>query len=126
MPPASPLDQISIASPCTASWQAMEGDDRVRFCSQCQLHVYNLSAMTAAEATELVQAREGRLCARFYRRSDGTLLTTDCPVGLAALRRRLARAWAAALAIALFLVANVAGAVGAYQALAWIPVGKRL
>jgi hypothetical protein len=30
------------------------------------------------------------MCARFYRRTDGTVLTQDCPVGLRALGRRLA------------------------------------
>jgi hypothetical protein len=28
------------------------------------------------------------LCATFYRRADGTILTQDCPVGLAAVRER--------------------------------------
>src|SRR4051812_47184360 len=37
------LDRITIASPCTASWDDMAGDDRVRFCASCQKDVYNLS-----------------------------------------------------------------------------------
>lgn len=59
----------------------MEGDDRVRFCPECELNVYNLSAMTEEQALALVQEREGRLCVRFYQREDGTVLTSDCPVG---------------------------------------------
>ena len=46
-----PLEIIEIASPCTASWDAMHGDNRVRFCDQCNLHVYNLSAMSRQEAS---------------------------------------------------------------------------
>src|SRR5690348_11198318 len=44
------LDRIQIASPCEASWDAMNGDDRVRFCGLCEKNVYNLSAMTRDEA----------------------------------------------------------------------------
>ena len=39
----------------------------------------------------LVFNHEGRLCLRFFRRVDGTILTSDCPVGLQAIRRRAAR-----------------------------------
>jgi hypothetical protein len=68
----------------------MVGDDRVRFCQECRLHVYNLSAMRRQEAEALVANREGRVCFRLYRRADGTVLTQDCPVGLRAARRKLA------------------------------------
>jgi hypothetical protein len=83
------LDAINVASPCKASWEAMRGDNRVRFCSECRQNVYNLSEMSRAEAKSLLLSREGRTCVRFYRRNDGTLLTGDCPVGLRAWRRRL-------------------------------------
>ncbi|HEY3243925.1 MAG TPA: hypothetical protein VGM03_11300 [Phycisphaerae bacterium] len=89
------LDQIRIAAPCTASWAEMTGDDRVRFCAQCKLHIYNLSAMTRQESEELIRNQEGRLCVGFYRRADGTILTANCPVGLRAARRRLAKLVAA-------------------------------
>jgi hypothetical protein len=92
MEPLSVLNDLRIASPCPASWHAMRGDDRVRFCDSCSKSVYNLSDLTAAEATALIRESEGRLCVRLYRRADGTVLTADCPVGLRhALRRRLLR-----------------------------------
>jgi len=69
----------------------MAGNDRVRHCSQCSLHVYNLSAVSALEARELVSRREGRMCVRFYRRKDGTILTQNCPVGLKIVMRRVSR-----------------------------------
>ena len=37
-----PLDAIHVASPCSASWDAMSGDERARFCSQCSQFVYDL------------------------------------------------------------------------------------
>ncbi len=84
-----PLSHVKIASPCTADWEGMVGDARRRFCGQCELNVYNLSDMTRREAEDLITRTEGRLCVRFYRRADGTILTKDCPVGLRALKRRL-------------------------------------
>ena len=59
----------------------MDGDDRVRFCRECNRNVYNLSAMTETEARRIVEEREGHPCVRFFQRRDGTVLTSDCPVG---------------------------------------------
>ncbi len=59
----------------------MDGDEQVRFCRECSRNVYNLSAMTETEARRVIAEREGRLCIRFYQRRDGTVLTSDCPVG---------------------------------------------
>jgi hypothetical protein len=89
MKPTELIPRIKIASPCNARWEDMQGDEHCRFCAQCQKQVYNFSAMTAAAVAEQVKAREGKLCARFYRRADGTMLTADCPVGLEKYHRRL-------------------------------------
>lgn len=88
----SPLDDIRVASPCPANWDEMFGDERIRFCGECKLNVYNLSGMTRREAEDLITNWEGQLCVRFFRRADGTVLTKDCPVGWAAVKRRLSRA----------------------------------
>jgi len=85
------LDHLKVAAPCSARWEDMEGDDRARFCGQCRKHVFNFSAMTRGEPETLVREKVGRLCGRFYRRRDGRVLTTDCPVGLERRRNRLAR-----------------------------------
>jgi hypothetical protein len=85
------LDQIKLASPCPAQWSEMNGDARARFCSQCNLNVYNLSEMTRQEATAFVSKAEGRLCVKFYQREDGTMITKDCPVGLKLFRQRVSR-----------------------------------
>src|SRR5262245_32868959 len=94
------LEMVRVASPCTVEWDAMHGDDRVRFCGQCNLNVYNLSGMTREEAEALVNRREGRLCVQLLLRHDGTVLTQDCPVGLRALRRKVWKALAAAASLA--------------------------
>ena len=101
------LNDLRIASPCTASWQDMTGSDQVRLCRQCNLHVYDISEMTRDETAALIANSEGRICARLHRRADGTVITRDCPVGLRALRKRVARRAGAALAAVLSLSASV-------------------
>lgn len=98
-PEAINLANIRIASPCPADWDRMVGDERVRHCSECNLNVYNLSAMTERQVQELIAGSRGkRLCTRFYRRADGTVLTQDCPWTLRALARKVSRLAAAVLA----------------------------
>jgi len=82
------LQNVRVAKPCHAAWDDMARVDgnRVRFCDGCQKRVYNLSEMGQAEAEGLLRAHEGHLCVRYYRRHDGTILTSDCPVGLRAAR----------------------------------------
>jgi hypothetical protein len=85
----SPLDNVRVASPCNADWDQMVGNERKRFCGQCNLNVYNLSSMSKAEAEQLIDGTEGRLCVRYFKRVDGSILTRDCPVGLRAFRRKM-------------------------------------
>jgi hypothetical protein len=108
----NPLDNIRIASPCSADWNTMDGDDRKRFCGDCKLHVYNLSGMTRYDAENLLRLSEGRLCVRYYQRPDGTVLTMDCPVGWAKVKQRVTFIAAAAFSMivslfgALFLISS--------------------
>jgi len=82
----------------------MAGDDRVRHCAECNLNVYNFAAMTGFEIAELLANRQGRrVCARIYRRADGTMITQDCPKGLRAVIRRVSRVAGAAFAAAMSL-----------------------
>jgi hypothetical protein len=94
------LDNVHVAAPCPADWNKMAGDSHVRHCCECNLNVYNLSEMTRKEAENLIRTHEGRLCVRYYRRADGTILTQNCPVGLKALVRRISRIAAAVITAA--------------------------
>lgn len=85
------LPPLALASPCEEPWDAMRGDDKKRFCERCSLHVHNLTAMSSGEVSALLEGTQGRLCVRFFRRADGTVLTQDCPVGLRRARRRRLR-----------------------------------
>lgn len=76
------LESLRIATPCSADWSDMKGDDYARFCGRCEKNVYDLSALSREAAEQLVAEKEGRMCVRFYQRADGTVLTNDCPVGV--------------------------------------------
>lgn len=106
------LKNVRVADPCSQPWHDMEGDDRVRFCQQCKLNVYNLSDMTAKEAAALIEKTQGRLCIGYYMRADGTILTQNCPVGLRKVRKKVAWALtgaAAVLGMALNTLASLKG-----------------
>lgn len=102
-----PLNHVRVASPCQADWDQMIGSEQVRFCGQCNLNVYNLSGLTRDQAESLIVRNEARLCVRFYRRKDGSILTSDCPVGLRAVRQRTTRVAKAVAAYALAFLASL-------------------
>ncbi|HJS51795.1 MAG TPA: hypothetical protein VJ781_07825 [Pyrinomonadaceae bacterium] len=103
----SPLNNIKIASPCSADWEGMFGNERKRFCADCKLNVYNISGMTRPEAETLLEQSEGRLCVRYYRRADGTILTQDCPVGWAKVKQRASMIATAALSLIVSFLAGL-------------------
>ena len=95
------LEVIDIARPCPADWDEMRGDAQVRFCKHCSLNVYNLSAMSREQAERLVAETEGRMCVRFYRRLDGTVVTQDCEGALKLAAKRFGRFARTATAVVL-------------------------
>jgi hypothetical protein len=102
------LDNIRVATPCTADWNQMTGDERTRHCGQCRKNVYNLSGMTRDEAEALIVERNGDLCVRYYQRADGTILLADCSVGRASRSRHRWIAAGAAAVVSAGLGAAVA------------------
>ena len=103
------LDRLRVASPCPTSWEQMSGNERVRYCELCNLNVYNIAALTRKQAVALISETEGRFCGRIYRRSDGTVITKDCPVGLRAIRRRVTRTAGAVFATLVALTSSAFG-----------------
>lgn len=108
----NPLANVSVAAPCPADWEQMVGNEQVRFCSQCNLNVYNLSGMKRTDAERLIAQNEGRLCVRYYRRADGTILTKNCPIGLRALHQRLRRTASGVAAMVLSFLAGLFAFIG--------------
>ena len=102
-----PLDHVQVAAPCKSDWDQMIGSEQMRFCGHCNLNVYNLSGMTRDEAEFIIARNEGRLCVRFYRRADGSIITSKCPVGLRAIKEGVSY-WTKAIgAAALTFLATV-------------------
>jgi len=72
------LSDLVINTPCSMDWERMDGDARTRFCSRCQKYVYNISSMTRSEALQLIGDGDRKVCARIFRRPDGTIVTREC------------------------------------------------
>ena len=74
------LQRLQVASPCTSSWEAMDGDGSRRHCLQCDKPVYDFAQLTPREIAGVIQASQGKLCARLTRDDWGRLLTQEPPV----------------------------------------------
>ena len=121
---SNPLDNIRVASPCSVDWNQMYGSNRKRFCGDCKLNVYNLSDMTRQEAENFLMTSEGRVCVRFYRRSDGTVLTKNCPVGWKATVQKASRAFTASLSLIAGLFFGLIGIRAADSFVSILPLGE--
>jgi hypothetical protein len=76
------IDQLDIPHPCSASWAAMAGDDRTRFCNLCSTTVYNASELSTCELERML-AKPKPPCLRVTRDSTGRVLTRDRIAALA-------------------------------------------
>ncbi len=90
--------ELKISSPCPKSWDDLVGDNRIRYCGQCKLNVYNFAEMPSDEVERIVRRSEGRICGTLFLRGDQTATLRDCP---SARTRTLARR---ALKVAGFLL----------------------
>jgi ankyrin repeat protein len=102
------LDRITIPKPCDADWDSMVGNDQVRFCEHCNLHVNNLSNMTRLDAMRLVARSKGRLCVRYIKTLDGGVLSKGVPEKLHRISRRVSRIAAGAFTATLSLTSAAA------------------
>lgn len=106
--PGIELPNLRLGFKCKERWEDMVGSDRVRACGGCDRPVFNLSAMTRAEAEAVLATRGLTPCVRFYRRPDGTVMTTDCPTGTRPVRKRLAVVASSMVAASTTLVSGAA------------------
>jgi hypothetical protein len=102
------LEKIQVKSPCPADWDSMIGTDQVRFCEHCNQSVHNLSQMTRKRAMRLVANSSGRLCVRYYRHPDGSIVSKSVSRRLARIGRRASRVAAGAFTATLSLSSAVA------------------
>src|SRR5205085_5753181 len=101
------LNRLTIGNPCKSDWQAMTGNQRVRYCQECNKNIYNLSAMTRDEAEALIARFEGRLCARIERDADGVILDDDLRAAPQLISRRVSPVAAALVTALIGLSGNV-------------------
>ena len=73
------LDQLQVVSPCREGWDKMTGDEKKRFCAQCNKFVYDFSQMTRRQIEAVVSIHQGQLCAMITRRPDGSILMLETP-----------------------------------------------
>lgn len=98
------VNNIRIATPCKMDWNKMTGDERKRYCQDCNLHVYNVSELSPKETVDLLRSNNGgRVCLQIYRRKDGTVMTRDCPVAVWKLKKAYRRAAAVAASLVAWL-----------------------
>lgn len=84
------LTDVRVVKPCAVKWETMTGDEKARVCSQCNLTVHNLSAMTDREAAILVKQRKTeRTCVFFRKNANGTVAVDNCPQQLKMARNRV-------------------------------------
>ncbi len=95
------LDDVRIQNPCSKEWRELDGGERQRYCSECSLHVVNLSDLTRAEGKALLASHDpnARLCVSFQRGTDGRILTLEDRVPAPPRRRSLEAAAATLLGL---------------------------
>jgi hypothetical protein len=91
------LPPLQVVRPCPKRWSELEGDAKRRFCSECQLHVHNLSAMDKRERAEFIAGRGAHACISYALRADGSMVTPPRWAWLAATRGVAAALLAGAL-----------------------------
>lgn len=70
-----------LAFACGAPWETMSGDEREKLCAVCRRSIPNLSLMTSAERTALAEkTKTERVCASFYVRLSGEMVTAERPL----------------------------------------------
>lgn len=105
---SSLLDNISIAAPFSVGWDNMSRTEKIRFCNQCSKNVYDISAMSESEAMKFLAAQETTPCLRLFRRTDGTIIFDNCPVGLRRVRNRVKRSMKFVSTILVTIISSVA------------------
>ena len=69
------LEAPEIKTPCSENWENMAGDDKRRFCDNCQKDVHNLSAMPQKQAQKLLETAKTELCVRYSLDDSGQVLS---------------------------------------------------
>lgn len=99
-----------IKAPCPKKWDELDGDAKRRFCSECKLHVHNLSEMSARERSDFL-CSPGRKCGAYLQ----TPHTRTVRLGLWRFLDRLRLTRPAVAALALFAAVFGGGCATTYR-----------
>jgi len=99
------IQQLRIASPCSVDWDAMIGNNRVRFCEHCRLSVHHVDSLTRKQLRRLIARSNGRVCVNYTRSQTQPTLPILHKIG-----RRTSALAAGAFSASLSLSAATAGA----------------
>jgi hypothetical protein len=100
--------KFEIKNPCTADWNAMTGNEKIRFCEHCHLTVNNLSELKPKEVRRLVARSKGQLCVRYSSQSEQLARLRTVPHKLHQIQHRIARVAAGAFSATLTLSSAMA------------------
>ena len=124
MPARDLLTQLEIKKPCSADWDQMTGNSRIRFCEHCQLSVNDLSSLTLKRVRRLIAKSKGQLCVRYHRDPAGNPILAQVPEKLNRIGKRVSRVAAGMFTATLGLSnasGNAATSTQAYQEV-FVPV----
>lgn len=106
-----PLDNLILSYSCPINWDSMDGNERQRFCKQCSKTVFNISDLSKKEANQFLKEKvDSDTCVKFYRRTDGTIKTDNCPRVIRPLRnasRRIFERVSVLTSLILLTICNV-------------------
>ena len=92
-----------IPNPCPKKWETMAGDEKRRFCEDCQLHVHNLSTMNARERRRVLTQAVEPVCIAYKVDPYGRMVVPAKAFSGLLARMRLAAAGAVASIVSLAL-----------------------
>ncbi len=106
--PSPEQSPIQIKTACPKNWAELVGDDKKRFCSECNLHVHNAARLTQVEASTLVAKANSRVCMRIEYDASGAPVFRDSHPAVGIKPRSASRfaRWALSAAAGLLAACN--------------------
>lgn len=73
------VDRLKIDFPCTADWNQMRGNERIRYCEECNKYVYDFARLPRRQVEEMMAASPGRICAKLTYKNNSLVFLDSKP-----------------------------------------------